>query len=423
MSRRTETLGRLRMLPLHAERLSVGRLPRALFRKLRGRAREVRFFHRVDDPESLLILEGLVRLRVHVPLSIELIVVPEPSADFDPEPARSMARKRRDAHELSIRHGLEPLPETIEAPPPARVRMIQATLLAAEAKEERLVLASELGRALFRDDGERIAEAARDLPPLSSLDLRLTLEANYKRLRSDGFYEGACFSSESERFIGVESLGDFEARVRGIDEPERSPARHRRPGPFVRQRVVFLGSLERASDAMGFLALHPHRDSLELHAELIRPFRFEGMRVPEERLERDRREAFEFARRAGLRFGPFHEQNELGMARAHALFALGRDQGNAVDLLATIYRAIWLEARDFSSEGDLMRVASDAALGEEIAREAVARSGEPGLMPPLATERLEELELPEGPVFCGQGFAYSGLDRFPLLMARLSRAS
>lgn len=366
------------------------------------------------------MLEALTRLMPFEPLSIELIVVPEPSADFDPEPALSAERKRRDAYELSLRHQLEALPKRIDEPPAARIRMIQAILLNEASGETRLRLASNLSRALFRDEGEVIAEAAREIPPLSSLDLRLTLEANYKRLRSDGFYEGACFISEGERFIGLESLGEFEAHVLNEGAPRFSPDEPRELSVGARHSLTFIGSLERASDAVALLALHPFADTLDLKVELIRPFRFAAMKEPEERVRRDRQRALRFARRMGLKFGPFHEPSALGLARGHALFALAQAEGRGAELLAALYRGIWQEARDLAVDGDLLKIAVEGGMSEESGQEAIARAGEDALAPPLSTERLFEMGLPEGPVFAGEDFIYSGLDRFALLAERLS---
>lgn len=427
MTRRSEMMGTLRALSLKAGSAPMTRLPRSLLRRLRRKPREIRFYHRVDDAESLLMLEGLIRLSDSVPLSIELIVVPEPSADFDPEPGLSMARKRRDAHELARRHALPPLPAEIDEPPLARVRMIQAILLNEEDGDARLRLASELSRALFRDEGEIIAEAAREIPPLSSLDLRLTLEANYKRLRSEGFYEGACFFTEGERFVGVESLGDFETRVlRGSRAANEDELRHSPEAPLeihvgARHQLVFIGSLERASDAMALLALYPLKDALDLRVELIRPFRFAAMKEPEERVRRDRQRALEFARQRGLKFGPFHEPSRAGLARGYALFALAQEEGRGAEVLAAIYRGIWQEARDLAVDGDLLTIAFDGGMSEERALEAIERAGEEALEPPLSTERLFEIGLPEGPAFLGEDFTYSGLDRFALLAERIGR--
>lgn len=427
MTRRSEMMGTLRAFSLKAGSAPMTRLPRSLLRRLRRKPRAIRFYHRVDDAESLLMLEALIRLSDSVPLSIELIVVPEPSADFDPEPGLSMARKRRDAHELARRHALSPLPVQIDEPPLARVRMIQAILLNEENGDARLRLASELSRALFRDEGEIIAEAAREIPPLSSLDLRLTLEANYKRLRNEGFYEGACFFSEGERFVGVETLGDFEARVlRGSRAMNEDRLAHSPEVPLeihvgARHQLVFIGSLERASDAMALLALYPLKDALDLRVELIRPFRFAAMKEPEERVRRDRQRALEFARRRGLKFGPFQEPSRAGLTRGYALFALAQEEGRGAEMLAAIYRGIWQEARDLAVDGDLLKIAFDGGMSEERALEAIARAGEEALEPPLSTERLFEIGLPEGPAFLGEDFTYSGLDRFALLAERIGR--
>ncbi|NLY95799.1 MAG: hypothetical protein GXY23_17445 [Myxococcales bacterium] len=420
MTLKAKIRGSIRSLS-HGPTLAGAR--RAVRRGLRAVARKplrVSFFHRVDDPESLIVAEALARLAERYGFSIDLVVVPEPAADVDPEPDLAMALARREAAWVAARYGLPPLPAEIEAPPPARVRLVQAILLKEAPPDVVFARAIELGRALFAGDGEAIAAAAKRYGTAAGPDVSPRLEANYRALRAVGHYAGATLIADGEIFHRVDRMPLFEARLRRADEPALFPLVGDEAlsvsidGPvqaFVSFQCPYsylaIARLMRLSERYGF----------RIEERPIRPLVMRGLRVPPVKLRYALVDAAREAQRHGIPFGPFAEVKDPGVQRALFVWHEASRAGKGLAFVESALRGIWSEAADLEDDGDLFRLAARAGLDADVVERALEERE--GLARAEAhREARRELGLWGVPSLEVGGIATWGQDRIPLLLER-----
>jgi 2-hydroxychromene-2-carboxylate isomerase len=401
---------------LHGARRKLRRVARAVAR----RPLTVTFFHRVDDPESLLVAEGLARLASRYELAPRVVVVPEPAADVDPEPELALALARREAWLTARRFGLPALPQSIEPPPAARVRLVQATLLNAAEEEDALARVIETGRALFASDGESIAAIARRCGTVPGPEVSPRLEENYRALRAAGHYAGATVIADGEIFHRVDRLALLEARLaRRGEEPlfplvEDLAGRLRGIEPMPCVHVY--ASFQCPYSYLALTRLLPlARDAgLEVEERPVRPLVMRGLRVPQLKRRYVLMDAAREASRYGIPFGPFAEPRDAGVQRAIHVWHEANREGKGLAFMESALRGVWAEAADLEDDADLGRIAARAGLGDDVVERALQNRD--GLSRVEANrEARRELGLWGVPSFEVGAFSTWGQDRIPLL--------
>ena len=96
-------------------------------RRLRGRAREVHYFHQVDDPYSALAAQTLRAVTERYEIALVPHLVPKPSDAAAPERALLEAFARRDAGDVARGYELA-FPANAAAPNPAALVLAQRVL-------------------------------------------------------------------------------------------------------------------------------------------------------------------------------------------------------------------------------------------------------------------------------------------------------
>ncbi len=167
-------------------------------RRLRGRARELHYFHQVDDPYSALAAQTLRAFSDRYDVALIPHLVAPPSDAAAPERALLEAFARHDAADVAPGYGLA-FPANAPAPPPEAVALAQR------------VLARAISQATFLDLGARVSAALwnSDVSVLAAIADGTALR---ERL---GHYLGSMFHYESEWVWGVDRLHHLERRLIG----------------------------------------------------------------------------------------------------------------------------------------------------------------------------------------------------------------
>jgi 2-hydroxychromene-2-carboxylate isomerase len=421
MTLETKIRGTLQSLP-HGR--AAGRARRGLRRAARlvtGRPLTVRFFHRVDDPESLLVAEGLARLADRYAFEPRVTIVPEPAADVDPEPDLALALARREAWLVARRFELPALPPAIDAPSPARIRLAQAILLDAPPGRDALDRVVETGRALFAGDGEALAALAKRHGTAAGPDLRPRLEASYRALRAAGHYAGATVIADGEVFHRVDRLALLEARLARrddatplfplVEDPVESLAEVRGP-----KRVTVYASFQCPYSyiALTRLLRLARVGAFEVDERPVRPLVMRGLRVPPLKRSYVLMDASREASRYGIPFGPFHEPRDAGVQRAIFVWHEASQEGKGLSFMESALRGVWVDAADLEDDGDLTRIAARAGLGEDVVARAL-RNREGLSRVEAHREARAELGLWGVPSFEVGALSTWGQDRIPLL--------
>jgi 2-hydroxychromene-2-carboxylate isomerase len=380
-------------------------------RALTFKKRRLVFFHRVDDPQSHLLALALGSLAEEHGLDVELVLVPAPAADVDPEPQLRAQQDRADAVLVARRLGYD-FPPCASAPVETRVRLANAILLVPRASAAALTLAVEVGDALLRGEGQKLQTLADREGALPGHEVRPRLERAYHRLRKEGHYQGAVVSLDGEHFQGVLRLPHVRERLGQRVAPERLPSALRAPCAInlffsFRSPYSYL-ALERLARAQGSLPI-------ELTLRPVMPMVMRGLPVPSSKRAYVVKDAAREARRYDIPFGHICDPVGDGVERCLALFVLADAHGKGVAFARAAMRAIWSEARDLTEDAVLMALAAEvgideaealASLRDESFREVTERN----------RERLYELGHWGVPVLEAGTLAVWGQDHLALVL-------
>lgn len=341
-------------------------------RVLSRAARRVTFFHRVDDPHSQLLAQVLPTFLAQHELEVELVVVPPPAADADPEPLLREAHAPQDAA-LVARHYDVDFPSPWELPEASRVRRANAVLLLDRPIAEQLEAARLIGHALFSGDGEALSSLVDTYGAVPGHQVRPALEANYDRLRGAGHYQGGMLSYGGEWYWGVDRIAYLEARLEAEGLPEAQPALRRRSTPRP-------GTVTLAPDAArelelfysfrspySYIALAAVRELCErrrvaLRVRPVLPMVMRGLPVPMTKRMYIVKDAKREADRLGVPFGRICDPVGVGVERCLAVFPYADAVGKALPFLEAAGRGIWAEARDVATDEGLEAIVTAAGL-------------------------------------------------------------
>ena len=407
---------------------------RGLARRLGGGTRRPTFYFQADDPHSYLLAQLLPELVARYPLDLEVVVVPAPAADVDPEPALRRDWAAKDAALLAQYFELD-FPTQWTLPDENRLRRVDAVLLRDRPAAEQLQVCRALGAALWRGDGEAIANAVNRFGAVAGQDVRPLLERNYERLRRHGHYIGGMLAYEGEWYWGPDRIGYLDERLRGEGlSGDPSPLLRARPEEDVpppagvadadgRVRLdVYLSFRSPYSYLVlpRLRALTERYPELELRLRPVLPMVMRGLPVPKRKRLYLARDAKREARRWDVPFGRLCDPLGAGVERCLAVWARAEERGRGLAFFESACVGIWSEAVNVATDAGLLAVAEraglepadvDAALADEGWRAAVERH----------RDELRELGLWGVPSFRQGQLVAWGQDRLFVIEDRLRR--
>lgn len=379
-----------------------------------GRRRRIVFWHRVDDPQSHLVAQGLLPIAEAHDIEVELVLVPEPAADVDPEPQLRARHDLHDARLLARSLGLV-VPEPGSEPVATRVRLANAILMKPRAPAAQLRLAIEVGDALLRRDGARLGEIGDREGSVPGHEVRPRLEAGYARLRREGHYQGAVVTLDGEHFQGVLRLSHLRERL-GEPPPPSLEASASSEGRRVAVSLYFSFRSPYSYLALERLAALEALEPIEIVLRPVMPMVMRGLPVPAAKRAYIVRDAAREARRHGVPFGRICDPVGLGIERCLAAYVHAAASGAGVAFARSAARGIWSEGADMTDDDTLRTIAQRAGLEPEAVLSSLADESYRELAE-RHREALYELGHWGVPVMQVGDLVVWGQDHLPLVLA------
>lgn len=429
MSRKSAAIGAvlnayLSSRPLKHRLFDVGRIAR-------GGRRRARLYYRADDPYSHLLAQVAPRLTTVYGLEIELVPIAKPGLRANPAPEMLESHAIRDAAVLAQHHGLS-FPIAAHAPPEDRIRRAHAVLLEPRPPEERVQVAIEVGEAVWRNDGEALARIVDRHGGLSGESVRPALEANYAALERAGHYQPGMLSYGGDWYWGVDRIDHLEARLHreGLEGSLGLPDR---PSPYLASLIAPSGSKPSSLEvffsfrspysyvALPQLASLRERLGLEVKVRPVLPMVMRGLAVPRSKRLYIIHDAKREADRLGIPLGRVCDPLGKGIDYCMALFfACAEGTGRELELVHSIAKGIWSEARDVAYLPDLVALAARAGIAEEDTLWAI-QDDSWREKAQANRDALTDLGLWGVPSFRIGDYATWGQDRIPLIEAEITR--
>ncbi|HEU4431643.1 MAG TPA: DsbA family protein [Myxococcota bacterium] len=360
-------------------------------RRLRGRRREVHYFHQVDDPYSALAAQRLRAFAERYDVTLVPHLVAPPSDAAAPERALLEAFARRDAADVAPAHGLA-FPAS--ADPPARAQVARAQRVLCRALHSPVFVdeAMRVSGALWSADARELDSLASTLGEASEREAERELAAGSALRERLGHYLGATFHYEGEWYWGVDRLHHLERRLReegALKErardhalvaprpiaratpPAAAPAAGAR-APLVLEFFASLRSPYTYIVTERVLAL-AKQTGAQLVLRPVLPMVMRGLPVPRAKQLYIALDTKREAEDAGVPFGRVCDPVGRPVERAFSLYPFARERGRAPELLLEFMRASWAEGIDTGSDAGLRRVVERAGLSWNEAQQRVDR--------------------------------------------------
>jgi 2-hydroxychromene-2-carboxylate isomerase len=387
-----------------------------LARRARGAAREVHYFHQVDDPYGQLAAQRLGELAARYEIALIPHLVGPPSDAAAPERALLEAFARRDAADIAPGYGLA-FDGAAQAPDPALALLAQRVLASAIARGAFATQAAQVGSALFAGDRRALEALAAAAGATSEADARAACAAGSALRERLGHYLGAMFHYGGEWYWGIDRLHHLERRL-----GEAGARRAGEPATLIAPRPAPRGGAMAGASGAGV--------SLELFASLRSPYTYvatervlalakhygvalalrpvlpmvmRGLPVPPAKRRYIALDTKREAEDAGVAFGRVCDPVGRPVERCFSLYPFARERGRAAELLLEFMRASWSQGVDTGTDAGLRLVAERAGLEWREARAHLDRDA--GWRAELEANRqaLFALGLWGVPSFCVRG--------------------
>ncbi len=402
-------------------------------RALGGGRRRARLYYRADDPYSHLLAQVVPRLKEVYGISVEIVPVAPPGLSANPAPEMLLRHAIEDAAILAERHGLS-FPAAASPPPQDRVRRAHAVLLEPRPVDEQAQIAVELGEAVWREDGAALAGIVERKGGLSGESVRPALEANYEALERAGHYQPGMLHYGGDWYWGIDRLWHLEERLHR-EGLEGSLGLSANPSPRLAS-AIRLPSKEPLQLDLFFSFRSPYsylvlpqiialrdRHGVAARVRPVLPMVMRGLAVPRTKRLYIALDAKREADRLGIPFGRVFDPLGKGIGHCMALFfQCIEGRSDELEIVHSIAKGIWAEARDVSNIPDLVYLAGRAGIAEAEVRAAIEQQAWKDEAQ-ANRDALTELGHWGVPSLRIGGYATWGQDRIPLLEAEIERLS
>ncbi len=342
----------------------------------------LRFWHRVDDPWSHLLLQVLPRLLATYDVALECVTLPCPLPDYAPRPDLLVRHALRDA--LNLREHLDIGFDSNGAlPDAAMAALANQRLLAVTEAAQYLPLATALGDALFAGRADEVRALCAAGPGVAAEEAAGLLAANQQRQLAAGHFNTGMLSFGAAWYWGVDRLHHLEhdLLVAGRKRPDasvgvlqRRPLPEVTPRPGQRLTLDFYCSFRSpytylAGERVFALA---RRWPVQIRPKLIVPMKMAGFVIPELKARYFRFDPAREALRHGMRFGHFHDPSGAGLERAMALVQAAARAGRLEAYVLSVMQGVWADGIDTASDDGLRLLVERAGLDWAALRPGLA---------------------------------------------------
>lgn len=341
-------------------------------RTLKPSANKVIFFHRVDDPYSLLLLQVLPRFSDEYNVDIELRPILELPYEDTTNSESLKNYSRIDARRLSDFHDLRFNPDT---PTPDAASTLQATsiLIKHSDSSKALLIAKEVTSALWHSCSTTYESCIRRYGAMSEKGTKKRCRENLNLLINRGHYMGGTLYYGGEWYWGLDRIGHLAERL----ENEGLATEKARTQDYLKQYQHTLQSyntLRRRPKSVESLSLYfsfrcPYSyivmERLLKLAELYKvpvemkpllPLAQRGITVSKNKRRYMIKDAKREANHYQMPFGKICDPNTLALENCMALFYYAQEEGKEQQFTQYVCKGIWSQGLDMSKVHAMKKV-------------------------------------------------------------------
>ena len=353
-------------------------------RRLRPSLNTVIFYHRVDDPYSLLLLQALPRFLEDFKVDLQIRLVLDLPAEANPVPELQARYALTDARRLAQLHGLV-FPANASQPSPEDALKASAILLKHRDRPRLLHLVTEVTAALWGCSTTTFHSAAKRYGSLKDSEARQLLSQNSAELVARGHYQSAMLYYGGEWYWGLDRLAHLADRLNkpGIRRASGDLADYQRQYRHVLQSYNTLRPRPKQVKPLDFYFSFrsPYSylaaDRVFKLADLykipvlpkpIMPMVNRGIPLPKAKRRYILRDAKREAEKYNLPFGKICDPLGDGVRNAMALFPFAQEQGKDQEFVVSVLSGIWAEGLDMTRPSHQRKMLERAGLDWPQAR-------------------------------------------------------
>lgn len=347
-------------------------------RRLLPSLNTVIFYHRVNDPYSLLLLQALPRFLEDFKVNLQIRFVLDLAEDAHPHQDLQARYALEDAKRLAKLHDLV-FPEDAELPTYEDALKATAILLKHQTRPKLLHLVTEVTGALWGCSTTTFHSAAKRYGSLKDNEARSLLAQSGAELLARGHYNSAMLYYGGEWYWGLDRLAHLADRLNkpGIRRATGDIADYQRQYRHVLQSYNTLRPRPKQVKTLDFYFSFrsPYSylaaDRVFKLADLykipvlpkpVMPMVNRGIALPKAKRKYILRDAKREAEKHNIPFGKISDPLGDGINNAMALFEFAQQKGLDKEYVVSVLAGIWSEGLDMTRKSHMKIVVERAEL-------------------------------------------------------------
>ena len=368
-------------------------------RRLLPSLNTVIFYHRVNDPYSLLLLQAMPRFLEDFKVNLQIRFVLDLPEETSPHQDMQAKYALQDARRLAKLHELV-FPEDAKTPSYEDSLKATAILLKHQNRPKLLHLVTEVTGALWGCSTTTFQSAAKRYGSLKDTEARPLLNQATAELLARGHYNSAMLYYGGEWYWGLDRLAHLADRLNkpGIRRATGDLADYQRQYRHVLQSYNTLRPRPKQVKTLDFYFSFrsPYSylaaDRVFKLADLykipvipkpVMPMVNRGIALPKSKRNYILKDAKREAEKYNLPFGRICDPLGDGISNAMALFMFAQQKGLDKEYVVSVMSGIWSEGLDVTRKGHLKKIVeradldwneAEAFLGTDTWRKAAERN-------------------------------------------------
>ena len=347
-------------------------------RRLLPSLHTVVFYHRVNDPYSLLLLQAMPRFLEDFKINLQIRFVLDLPEDSHPHPELQANYALQDAKRLAQLHELV-FPEDAKIPTYEDAFKATAILLKHQNRPKLLHLVTEVTGALWGCSSTTFQSAAKRYGSLKDAETRALLTQASAELVARGHYNSAMLYYGGEWYWGLDRLAHLADRLNkpGIRRATGDLADYQRQYRHVLQSYNTLRPRPKQVKTLDFYFSFrsPYSylaaDRVFKLADLykipvipkpVMPMVNRGISLPKTKRNYILKDAKREAEKYNLPFGRICDPLGDGISNAMALFEFAQQKGLDKEYVVSVMSGIWSEGLDVTRKSHLRKIVERAEL-------------------------------------------------------------
>ena len=347
-------------------------------RRLLPSLNTVIFYHRVNDPYSLLLLQALPRFLEDFKVNLQIRFVLDLTEDANPHQDLQARYALEDAKRLAKLHDLV-FPEDAELPSSEDALKATAILLKHQTRPKLLHLVTEVTGALWGCSTTTFQSAAKRYGSLKDTEARNLLTQSGAELLARGHYNSAMLYYGGEWYWGLDRLAHLADRLNkpGIRRATGDIADYQRQYRHVLQSYNTLRPRPKQVKTLDFYFSFrsPYSylaaDRVFKLADLykipvipkpVMPMVNRGISLPKAKRKYILKDAKREAEKHNMPFGKISDPLGDGISNAMALFEFAQQKGLDKEYVVSVMSGIWSEGLDMTRKSHMKKMVERAEL-------------------------------------------------------------